>query len=176
MRLDALVEVFEHVGIAVGAAQREVRAGSLVLEAVGGVLVEDPAAPGVEKRLSQFPEFGTQDLEAVPGEIQLLAVKHRRVGILLGQARLELFVRFRGPALCRGASGFRLRQQFRAAGLKLLLGLTGALLELGFDQDVVKNAGDRKPQRLLDVIGVERDLEASSEEFVGKLRLGQFAK
>ena len=86
-------------------------------------------------------------------------MKQRRIGILLRQAGLELLVGFRHPALGGTLARLGFGQQFRATRLELLLGLTGALLELGFDEDVVEDAGDRKAQSLLDVVGVERDLE-----------------
>ena len=141
------VEVLDDVRIAVGAADREIGAGPVVVEAEAGVLVEDPAAARVEERLRQFPEFGAQDLEPVPREVEHLAVEHRRLGVLLGETRLELLVGLRHLALRRGLPALRLRDQFCAASLVLLLRLALALLQPGLPQDVVDDAGDRDAQR-----------------------------
>ena len=123
-----LVEVLDDVGITVRAAQREVRARPVKVEAEAGVLMKDAAAAGVDKCLGKFPEFAAQDIEAVTGEVEHFPVKHARIGVLFRQALLEFLIRLRQLALGSGLARLRLCQQFGAAGLVLFLCFARTLL------------------------------------------------
>ena len=159
VRGDPLEIVFDDVGVAARAAELEVGAGPSVLEAVAGVAVEDVAPTGVEHGLGEFPQLRPQFLELVAGDVEHLAMKHARLEVLLLEPLLEGFVVLRQLALGAALAGFRLGDQLRPAGLEFGFGLTLALTQLGLDQDVVDDAADRDAEGLLQVPGVEDDLE-----------------
>ena len=105
MRGDFAVKVVDDVGTAVGTAEREIRAGSPIVETEGGVLVEDAAPSGVEERLGQLPQLGLQRLEAVALEVEHLPVEHARLGVLGGQSFLKCVIAFREFAFGAGLPG-----------------------------------------------------------------------
>ena len=86
-------------------------------------------------------------------------MKHARLEVLFLEPLLEGFVVLRQLALGAALAGFRLGNQLRPAGLEFGFGLTLALAQLGLDQDVVDDAADRDAEGLLQVPGVEDDLE-----------------
>ena len=99
------VEVLDYVRIAVGAADRKIRAGPVVVEAERRVLVKDSAAARIQERLRQFPEFGAEDIETIPREVEHLPVEHLRLGVLRDEPLLEFFIGFRQLAFGRGLAG-----------------------------------------------------------------------
>src|SRR5690606_424060 len=144
---------------AAGATAREVRTGLAVLEAERRVLVPDVPAASVEEGLRQLPQLGAQRVELVARDVEQLAVEHLRRGVLLGEPRLELVVGLGEAPLRARLARLRLGDELRAARLELLLGLACALLQPSLDQDVVEDTSDADAERLLDVVGVDGDLE-----------------
>ena len=92
-------------------------------------------------------------------------MEHARLEVFLLEPLLKGVVVLRQLALGAALAGFRLGDQIRPAGLEFGLGLTLALTQLGLDQDVVDDAADRDAEGLLQVPGVEDDLEIGPQPF-----------
>ncbi len=90
-------------------------------------------------------------------------MEHARLGVLGGQSFLKCVITFREFAFGAGLPGLRFRDQCRTAGLVLGFGLAAALLKARFDQDVVEHSCDADAECLLDVTGVQNDLEVGPQ-------------
>ena len=90
-------------------------------------------------------------------------MEHARLEVLLLKPLLEGVVVLRQLALGAAFAGFRLGDQFVSAGFVFSFGFTLALAQPGFNQDVIDDAADRDAEGLLQVPGVEDDLEISPQ-------------
>jgi hypothetical protein len=111
-----------------------------------GVFVNAP--PRIEKRACQFPQLGAQRVELVAADEQHFSMEGVRLGVPLGEPRLELLIRLRHLPPGGRLAGLRFRDKFRPARLVLRFGLALFLAQLGLREDVVDDAADAPAFRL----------------------------